>query len=70
MRTTMHLDKTVVERASELTGIRERTALVHLSLRTLIAHESARRLAALGGSEKHLGQIPRRRGAGGARGTR
>ncbi len=61
MRTTLNIDDNLVERASELTGIREKTALVRKSLETLISLESAKRLAAIGGSEKRLRPIRRRR---------
>jgi hypothetical protein len=43
------------------TGLKEKTALVHLGLQALIARESARRLAQLGSTEPGLGPIPRRR---------
>jgi Arc/MetJ family transcription regulator len=61
MRTTLNIDDALVEKASELTGIKEKTTLVKLGLEALIARESARRLAKLGGSEKQLEAIPRRR---------
>jgi Arc/MetJ family transcription regulator len=61
MRTTINLDDALLERAAELTGISERTALVHEGLRALVERESARRLARLGGSEPDLRPIPRRR---------
>jgi len=61
MRTTLILDDALVERARELTGIREKTAIVHAGIEALIARESARRLAALGGTEPQLRAIPRRR---------
>jgi hypothetical protein len=51
----------LLERASTLTGIREKTALVHLGLEALIARESARRLAALGGTDAKATATPRRR---------
>jgi hypothetical protein len=63
MRTTMILDETLVTRARALTGINEKTALVHAGLEALIAREAARRLAALGGTESDLEEIPRRRAA-------
>jgi Arc/MetJ family transcription regulator len=63
MRTTLNIDDSLVEKASELTGIKEKTALVKLGLEALIARESARRLARLGGTEKQLEAIPRRRTA-------
>jgi Arc/MetJ family transcription regulator len=61
MRTTLNIDNDLIERASEMTGIKEKTALVRLGLEALIARESAKRLARLGGSEKDLKDIPRRR---------
>jgi Arc/MetJ family transcription regulator len=61
MRTTLNLDDALLEEAGRLTGLEERTALIHEGLRALIARESARRLAKLGGSEPQLRPIPRRR---------
>ena len=61
MRTTLNIEDNLIDQASKMTGINEKTALVKLGLEALIARESARRLARLGGSEKHLKQIPRRR---------
>jgi Arc/MetJ family transcription regulator len=61
MRTTLNVDDHLIERAAELTGIAEKTSLVRLGLEALIALESARRLAALGGTEKKLKPAPRRR---------
>lgn len=61
MRTTINLDDTLVSKARTLTGIREKTALVHRGLEALIALESARRLARLAGTEPQLEDIPRRR---------
>ena len=61
MRTTLDLDEGLIEEARELTGIREKTALIHAGLKSLLAREAARRLAALGGSEPKLRPIPRRR---------
>lgn len=61
MRTTLILNDTLLAEAARLTGLAEKTAVVHEGLRALIARESARRLAALGGSEKRAKTIPRRR---------
>jgi Arc/MetJ family transcription regulator len=63
MRTTLILDRDLIARAQVLTGIAEKTAVVHEGLRALIARESARRLAALGGSDRHAAVAPRRRPA-------
>jgi hypothetical protein len=60
MKTTLNIDDTLVERASKLTGIKEKTALVRKGLEVLISLESSRRLAELGGSEKNI-KMPRRR---------
>jgi Arc/MetJ family transcription regulator len=61
MRTTMILDESLLSKARELTGIKEKTALVHAALEALIAREASRRLANLGGTESDLEEIPRRR---------
>jgi Arc/MetJ family transcription regulator len=60
MRTTLNIDDALIERASKITGINEKTALVRKGLEVLISLESSRRLAALGGSEKKI-RMPRRR---------
>lgn len=51
MRTTIDLDDALIRQAQRVTGLQERTALIHEALRALIARESARRLARLGGSD-------------------
>ncbi len=61
MRTTLNIEDELVEKATKLTGIKEKTSLVKLGLEALIARESARRLAKLGGTESKLEMIPRRR---------
>lgn len=61
MRTTLSIDDALLDKARELTGLSERTALVREGLKALIERESARRLARLGGSESDLEPIPRRR---------
>lgn len=63
MRTTINLDDELVSAAQHITGIQERTALLHEGLKALIARESARRLARLGGTAPKLEPIPRRRPA-------
>ena len=61
MRTTLNIEDTLLEKAAKLTGVTEKTSLVKLGLQALIAKESAKRLAGLGGTEKNLEMIPRRR---------
>ncbi|HEY2834228.1 MAG TPA: type II toxin-antitoxin system VapB family antitoxin [Sporichthyaceae bacterium] len=63
MRTTIALDDDLLAEAERLSGITERTALVREALRALIGRESARRLAALGGSDPDATSGPRRRSA-------
>jgi Arc/MetJ family transcription regulator len=67
MRTTLIIDDALLAKAQELSGLREKTAVLHAGLHALIARESARRLAALGGTERGLKPVPRRRPS--ARGT-
>lgn len=62
-RTTLNIDRSALEKAAALTGVTEKTALVRMGLEALIAKASAERLAALGGSERRLRPIPRRRRA-------
>jgi hypothetical protein len=61
MRTTLNIDEHLLDRAKQLSGINEKTALVRAGLEALIARESGKRLAALGGTEPKLRAVPRRR---------
>lgn len=61
MRTTLNIEDKLLDRAVKLTGIKEKTSIVKLGLEALIAMESAKRLARLGGTEKNLKMIHRRR---------
>ena len=61
MRTTLNIEDNLLDQASKMTGIKEKTTLVKLGLEALIARESAKRLAKLGGTEKQLKKVPRRR---------
>ncbi len=63
MRTTLNIDDDLLQRAQQLTGINEKTAIVRSGLEALIARESARRLAKLGGTDPDLKEVPRRRSA-------
>ena len=63
MRTTLALDDDLVRIAQEFTGVAEKTALIREALNALIERESARRLAALGGTMPGLKDIPRRKAA-------
>ena len=63
MRTTINIEDNLISKASKLTGVKEKTSLVKLGLEALIARESSKRLARLGGTEKDLKPVPRRRSA-------
>ncbi len=63
MRTTVTIDDDLLEQAATLTQIKERRALIQEALRALVARESARRLARLGGTQPDLKAPPRRRSA-------
>jgi len=60
MKTTLNIDENTLKRASDLTGVREKTLLVKMGLEALISRESSKRLAELGGTEKGLRSIPHR----------
>ena len=64
MRTTLNIEDDLLNKAARLTGIEEKTSLVRLGLEALIARESGKRLAKLGGTEVKLKRIPRRRSRG------
>ena len=63
MRTTINIDDELLSQAARITGITERTRLVHDGLEALIQRESASRLVRLGGTQKTLKAPPRRRPA-------
>lgn len=62
-RTTLNIDRKALAKAAALTGVTQKTALVRMGLEALIARASAQRLAAMGGRERRLRPIPRRRTA-------
>jgi Arc/MetJ family transcription regulator len=61
VRTTIVIDDMLLERAREATGINAKTTLVRVALEALISREAGKRLAALGGTQPKLGDVPRRR---------
>ncbi len=63
MRTTINIQDKLLQEAARLSGIREKTSLVHKGLEALISQESSRRLGRLGGTEKSIRDIPRRKAA-------
>ncbi len=61
MRTTLNLNDELMRDAMRVTGLREKTAVVHEGLKALLAREAARRLIALGGAMPKARAAPRRR---------
>ena len=61
MRTTVILKDDVLKTATEMTGIKEKTALIHAGLHALIEKKARERLAALGGSDPKAEAGRRRR---------
>ncbi len=58
-RTTLALDDKRVAQAQDLTGLKGKSGLIREALKALIARESGRRLARLGGSEPDIEAAPR-----------
>jgi Arc/MetJ family transcription regulator len=63
MRTTLNIDEQSLSTAARLTGVHKKTELVRMGLEALIAREAAKKLAALGGSDRKA-RMPRRRRPG------
>ena len=61
MRTMLNLGEELLRKAQRLSGLKQKTAVLHAGLEALIARQSAWRLADLGGSERKLRAIRRRR---------
>lgn len=61
MRTTVTLDDTLMKIASEYSGVKEKSAVIEIALRSYIAREAGRRLARIGGSDPTAWAAPRRR---------
>lgn len=59
MRTTVTVDDALLAKAAELTGVKEKSTLLREGLQTLVRVESARRLAALGGTDPQATAAPR-----------
>jgi len=61
MRTTISLDDELLSKAHDLTGIKEKSAILREGLKALIERESARRLALIGGIAPDFNVPPRKR---------
>ena len=63
IRVTMNLDKEMLTKAADLSGITSKTKLVHAALTAIIHREASSRLAALAGTMPGLTVPPRRKTA-------
>jgi Bacterial antitoxin of type II TA system, VapB len=61
MRTTLDLEKSLVEQALAETGAKSKTEVIEMGLRLLLEREARRRLKALAGHLPKLQQVSRRR---------
>ena len=61
MRTTLNIKDDLLEKAIQLSNITNKTKLIHLALKSLIAEYSRERLIALAGIEDNIKNISRRR---------
>lgn len=61
MRTTLDLNEDLINQARKLTNINEKTALIHEALKALIARAAQKELAQMGGSQKKIKNITRRK---------
>ena len=62
-KTTLNIREDLLAEAAEVTGVREKTALIHLGLESLIKKAARARLAKLGGALKTASAPRRRRSA-------
>jgi Arc/MetJ family transcription regulator len=58
VRTTVTIDDALLAKAAELTGVKKRSSLIRDGLLALVRFESARRLAALGGTDPQAATAP------------
>ncbi len=60
MRTTLNLDDQLMESAMRLSGLTEKTAVIHSALREYIQLQASRALAAAGGGDARAAAGARR----------
>ncbi|MBF0363468.1 MAG: type II toxin-antitoxin system VapB family antitoxin [Oligoflexia bacterium] len=61
MRTTLNLKDELIKKAQEVTGVKQRTALIHKGLELLIQREASKQLVELGGTDKSAKCAKRRK---------
>ena len=61
MRTTITIDDELLAKASEYTGVKERSTLLRMALEEFVQKRAELRLAKLKGSMPDFGKVPARR---------
>ena len=61
MKKTFNIDDKLFKEAKAACGAKTDTETVHLGLEALVRHAAYQRLRALGGTERHAPDVPRRR---------
>ena len=61
MRTPLYIDEELVAKVREVTGIQDKAVLVRLGLQARSRTKAAKFLAALGGTQPRIADIPQRR---------
>lgn len=61
MRTTITVDDDLIAKASEYSGVKERSTLIRMALEQFVAIEAERRLATFKGAFPKMKAPPRRR---------
>ncbi|MGH7885021.1 MAG: type II toxin-antitoxin system VapB family antitoxin [Thermodesulfobacteriota bacterium] len=61
MKITINIDEKLINEASEIIGIEDKSSIIEEALKTLIRIEATKRLSKLSGTQKNVEDIPRRR---------
>ncbi|MEO8026260.1 MAG: type II toxin-antitoxin system VapB family antitoxin [Bryobacteraceae bacterium] len=61
MRTTLNLSEELIDKARRITGIQEKTALIHACLEAVIRRDAYHQLGKMGRTMPKLNPIPRKR---------
>jgi len=62
-KTTLNLQQDLIKKAQKLTGIKEKTSLIHMGLQALIQQIARERLIKLGGTDRTARVASRKKGS-------